>query len=326
MSNTSPLKGFTSVHQSTLSNDIQDNLVEYFDWSLLGKGNYFNNTLGEQSPDSQDYSRLRLSSNDNYTAGQVWEGFRQNWVWQSGVSGVNMTAPLLGTNNEKPGVSGIYVDDTYYPSDTTGDFAHYVDYFNGRVVFDSAIPTGSKVQAEYSYKYINVVYANNMPWIKQIQTKALQPTAEFLNVDKGPWNLPPEARVQLPLIAIEVVPMRTFRGYQLGGGQYVYTDVIFHCIAEDEMERNKLLDIVSLQNDKTIALFDSNAMNADSAFPLDYNGTPVPSALRYPDLVDQYYGGRLRLTKASVQQMDMIDSNVFGGVVRITTDVIKSNI
>ena len=92
------------------------------------------------------------------------------------------------------------------------------------------------------------------------------------------------------------------------------------------MERNKLLDIVSLQNDKTIALFDSNAMNADSAFPLDYNGTPVPSALRYPDLVDQHFGGRLRLTKASVQQMDMIDSNVFGGVVRITTDVIKSNI
>ena len=32
------------------------------------------------------------------------------------------------------------------------------DYFNGRVVFDTAIPTGSKVQAEYSYKYINVLY------------------------------------------------------------------------------------------------------------------------------------------------------------------------
>lgn len=106
----------------------------------------------------------------------------------------------------------------------------------------------------------------------------------------------------------------------------MYTDVLFHCVAEDEMERNKLLDIVSLQNDKTIALFDSNAMSAASGFPLDYNGTPVPSALRYPELIEQYYGGKLRLTKASVQQMDMIDSNVFGGVVRMTTDVIKSNI
>ena len=34
------LKGFTTVHQSTVGNDIQDNLVEYFDWALLEKNNY----------------------------------------------------------------------------------------------------------------------------------------------------------------------------------------------------------------------------------------------------------------------------------------------
>ena len=84
-----PLKGFTTVHQHTTSNDIQDNLVEFFDWSLLEKNNYFNSTLGELSPDSQDYSKLRLSKNENFTAGQVWEGHRENWVWQSGISGVD---------------------------------------------------------------------------------------------------------------------------------------------------------------------------------------------------------------------------------------------
>ena len=105
----SPLKGFTSVFQSTLSNDIQDNLVEYFDWALLDKGNYFNSTLAELAPNGEDYSKLRVSSNDAYTSGKVWEGFRQNWVWQSG--GSYSPAPITGTDNTNPGVSGVYVDD-----------------------------------------------------------------------------------------------------------------------------------------------------------------------------------------------------------------------
>ena len=41
MSNFVPLKGFNSVFDSTLSNDIQDGLVEYFDWALLEKRKLF---------------------------------------------------------------------------------------------------------------------------------------------------------------------------------------------------------------------------------------------------------------------------------------------
>ena len=324
----SPLKGFSGIFDSTLSNDIQDNLIEYFDWALLDKGNYFNVTKGELAPNGEDYSKLRLSSNDHYNAGQVWEGFRKNWVWQSGISFT--PAPLVGeglvTDKENPGISGIYVDDTYYPVTTEGTYAHRIDYFNGRVIFDTAIPTGSKVQVQHSYKHINVVYANDVPWLKEVQTNTLQPTSNFFDTDKGMWDIPPESRLQLPAIAIEIVPARSFKGYQLGGGQWVYTDVLFHCIAEDVITRNKLVDVVSLQNDKNIYLFDSNKINDSGVFPLDYRGTPIPSALRYPDLLDNFNGGRLRLTKSSVQEMVMVNSNIFGGIVRMTTEGIKTNI
>ena len=140
------LKGFNSVKDTTLNNEIQDNMVEFFDWALLKKGNYFNVTLGETAPNGYDYSKLRLSSDERFTAGTCWEGVRNNWVWQSGVN--YSPAPLVGTNNTKPGISGVYVDDTFYPTTTTGDYAHHVDYFNGRVLFDSPIPTGSKVQVD----------------------------------------------------------------------------------------------------------------------------------------------------------------------------------
>ena len=318
------LKGISDIFEYTLNNDIQDGLIEYFDWALLDIGNYFNSTLGEQSPDGQDYSKLRLSSNDQYNLGQVWEGFRKNWIWQSGVD--HSPAPLVGANNTKPGVSGVYVDDNFYPNTTTGEFAHAIDHFNGRVIFNTAIPTGSKVQVEHSYKWVNVVYANSVPWLREIQTDTSQPTSNFFDKDKGSWNIPPESRLQLPAIAIEVVANRRFKPYQLGGGQWVYTDVVFHCIAEDEITRNKLVDIVSMQSDKNIPLFNSNKINTEGDYPLDYMGVPVSGALRYPDLVEKYSGGDLRLTNAIVQDMVTVDSDIFGGTVRFTTEGIKTNI
>ena len=318
------LKGFNSVKDATLNNEIQDNLIEFFDWALLKKGNYFNVSVGETSPDGYDYSQLRLSSNENYTTGTCWEGVRSNWVWQSGVS--YSPTPLVGTNNAKPGVSGVYVDDTFYPTTTTGAYAHHVDYFNGRVVFDSPIPTGSKVQVEHSYKWINVVYANSVPWLREIQYRSYDVNGEFLQPSKGKWDIPPEARLQLPAIAVEIVPRRNITGFLLGGGSYVNTDVLFHCIAEDEITRNKLVDIVSLQNEKTFYAFNSNLVASSGDFPLDYRGTPVSGALNFEELVLKHYGPDIRLKNSSVQGMEVINSNFCAGTVKLTAEVIKTNV
>lgn len=315
------LKGFDTVFDNTLGNEIQDNLVEFFDWALLEKGNYQNVTLGELSPNNNDYSKLRISSNPNYPSGMAWEGFRQNWIWQSGIS--FSPSPIVGSDNTIPGISGVYVDDSYYPSSTSGNYAHKVDYYNGRIIFDNPIGTGSKVQAEYSYKYINVIYANSLPWLREIQYRSLDFPSSFNSQNTGDFMIPAENRVQLPAIAIEVVPKRTMRGYQLGGGQWVDTDVLFHCLAEDEFTRNKLVDIISFQNEKTIWMFDSNKIANSGDFPLDYMGIPVSGALRYPDLLQKYFKGKMRFKNSTVQNMDAINSNFYAGVVRITIETIE---
>lgn len=326
MSQYYPLKGFQNIHDYSLSNNIQDALVEYFDYALLEKGNYFNVTKDEQSQNGQDLSRLRLSSNDNFPSGQVWEGFRQNWVWQSGISVSGMTSPVVGTDSNNPGISGVYINDQFEPSSGIGQYAHKVDYFYGRVVFDDPIPTGTKVQAEYSYKYINVIYTNNVPWLREVQTRTKNPTSRFYDTSTGPWDVPPESRMQLPAIAIEVVPTRHFKGYQLGGGQWVYTDVLFHCVAEDEGTRNMLIDIVSLQNEKSVYSIDGDRLNSEGVFPLDQAGSPRPSALVYPDLITNYNSGRFQIRDARVENMKMITPDLFGGIVRFTTEGINPRI
>ena len=214
------LKGFNNVFELTLNNELQDNMVEFFDWGLLEKGNYFNVSLNETSYDGTDYSQLSLSSSDQFETGRAWEGFRKNWVWQSGIAPSGMEPPVVGTDVNHPGISGVYVDDTFYASDTAGDYSHYIDYFNGRVIFDTPIPTGSKVQAEYSYKYINIIYANSLPWLREIQYRTL----DLSSTSNTNLKLPADMRVQLPAIAIEVVPRRSFKGFQLGGDSgYIQT-------------------------------------------------------------------------------------------------------
>lgn len=323
MANHLNLKGFSSVFSTTLNNELQDNLVEFLEWSLLEKGNYFNVTLNELSQDGKDYSRLRLSTNHNYPSGKAWEGFRSNWVWQSGVS--YSPSPIVGHDNARPGISGVYVNDNFYPSSTSGTYAHKVDYYNGRIIFDNPIPTGSKVQAEYSYRYINVFYANSLPWIAEVQYGSLEVPDNF-NQEKGVFDLPSESRIQLPAIAIEIVPKRTMRGYQLGGGQFVNTDVLFHCFGEDEFTRNKLVDIISLQNDKTIYMFDSNAIASSGSFPLNYMGVPNSGASQYPELLERFPRGSLRLKNSIVQGMKIINSNFYAGIVRMTAESIETTI
>lgn len=311
------IKGIDSIFSATPNNEIQDSLVEFLDWGLLEKGNYFNVTLGELSTDDVDYSKLKLADHPYLLAGQAWEGFRKNWVWQSGVD--YNPAPLVNSDSNYPGVSGVYVDSVFHPTSETGTYAHQIDHFNGRVIFDNPIPTGSLVQAEYSYKYINVIYSENLPYLRELQKNSLE-------VDKQTPLIPPEMRVQLPAIAVEIVPRRNFRGYQLGGGQYIYTDVLFHCLAEDAYTRNKLVDIVSMQNEKSVWLLDSDKIADNDAFPIDHFGYVRPNAMRYPDLTAQYSDNTITFTKNIVQNLDVFDGSFYAGIVRSTIELIQTNI
>jgi hypothetical protein len=314
----STLRGFDSVFDTTLNNEIQDNLIEFLDWGLLEKGNYFNVNLGELSSNGKDISRLYISNNEHYPTGKAWESSYKNWVWQSGIS--YTPSPITTTNVAIPGISGVYINDTFYPSNTSGTYAHKVDYFNGRVIFDSAIPSGSKVQAEYSYKYINVIYANAVPWLREIESQSQ------LDIKNTNYSLPNEMNIKLPAIAVEIAPRRTMKGFQLGGGQYINTDILFHCIAEDDITRNTLIDIISYQNDRSIALFNTESLSNDNAFPLNIYGYPVSGALTYPQIVSKYPGYYMFLKNLNVQDVITVHSNLYVSVVRLTTEIIANQL
>tara|TARA_B100000519_G_C14248266_1_gene441011 strand:+ start:1512 stop:2540 length:1029 start_codon:yes stop_codon:yes gene_type:complete len=335
------LNKIENIGDSTLSPLMQDNVIEFFDWAIINAGGFYNVEIPTSGHYGGDKHKLRLVDDPRYNSGQVWEGFRSNWVWQSGLASatqpntITKVKPDAGTYpNAKnyPGVSGIFVDGNFQPASGAGTYAYHIDYPNGRVVFDTAISTTSTVTAEFSHKWVDVIRANS-DFFREVQYRSFRADGDFTLTGSGDYSQLAENRLQLPVIAVEMVQGRNLEPYALGTmTHYVNTDVLFHVMAEEDYTRDKLLDIVSLQEEKTILMFDSDRIGRNDAFPLDYRGMVKNDALRYPELVKPSgesgyrYGGVsgsvMTFKEATVQVSDAFNENLYHGVVRMNTEVI----
>lgn len=297
------LIGINNLSDSNPSQLIEDGLISFFDYGLLSIGNFIN----------VEDETLKLDYDPNYSNGQVWRFRNKNLVWESGVNA------LVGDDVAYPGVSGIYVDGTYYSRSTTGNYAYDLDHINGRVVFDSAISTTSSITASYSHKYIDVIPVKDLPHLQEI----FDDRTGFSISNSGEYRNDPRATSDLPFIGVELVDRRSFRPYQLGGGQYMSNDVLFHCVSSSKEEVNKLKDIVSMQNDRVIRLLDNDKIYNSGVYPVNYNGVPVSGAMQYPDLVTYYpHTKTLRLFNTSLDSTSNIDSQVIIKTVRTSTEMV----
>lgn len=287
------LKGVTEIGHSTCCEQLKANLVEFFNWGFLGIGGFTNVSRGTAAPYGGFSAQLRPVSDKNYDLGQVWEGHRQNWVWESGVE--YPYQPIQ--------ISGVYVNGTFYPSNTSGVYAHHINYPNGQVVFDDAISTTSTVEVNYSYRYVNF-YTSDAPWFKEVMFNSYRvDDPQFSQYASGVWTILAQNRVQLPAVIVETVPRRTLTPMQIGGGQWLKQDVLFHVLSENTWDRDKLLDIVTYQKEKTLLSFDKNAMADANRFPLDSNGSVASGAMVYPDLVKPTGEGGFFWKKVFIKEM-----------------------
>lgn len=146
---------------ATVSEMLVDNFVNFYDWGLLDKGGFYNIDIPQSGIYGGDRHQLRLVDSPNYTDGQVWEGYRQNWVWEG-------AGNIDGVTEQPIDISGVFVDGAFYATgNVTKPF--YIDYPEGRVVFDSAESTTSQVELAYSHKRVQVMPAKGISWFTQLQ-------------------------------------------------------------------------------------------------------------------------------------------------------------
>ena len=268
------LKNVRGITETSPSQELVTNLQLFFDWALLQKYNFFNVSIPTSGSYGGNEHLLKCVDYPGYTDGSIWQSFRSNWVWESGIPSVQYQ-PIS--------ISGIYINNTFQNSGYT------IDYPNGRIILDTPISTSSTVSLEYSYRWLNV-YTANQQFFRQLQFDSFRLDSEdWKLMGSGIYNVFSENRIQMPAVVIEATPNTKYKPLQLGNGQIREQELKFHIFTENLSDRNTVVDILSLQNNKALYMFDVDAAAQRDVMPLNYNGDRnVPSGLQYPSLIDAH--------------------------------------
>ena len=306
----------SQIGQTLLTSELEANLKGFLDWAFLGIGGWFDVNIPTSGAWGGDFATLRPVEDFSYSLGQVWEAPRKDWVWETGT-------PYADYNPIN--ISGVYVNGALK---ATGDgtYPHHYNYPLGRVVFDSAISTSDTVQLNYSYRNVQVYIADQAPWWDEIQYNSMRvDDATFSEIGSGNWGILSNHRVQMPAIVVEAVPRRTFTPYELGNiSQIVKQDVIFHVLAESRWWRNQLIDVISLQKDKTLQLYDTDKIAEADVFPLDFRGMVVSTTSTYDALVndDAYKFKTCRIIDMGITEMESYNTRLHEGTVRASLELV----
>jgi len=307
-------KGVENISQDLLLNILEANFKMYLDWCFLKIGSWIN----AEKPNSTIYGKnnhFKLIPVDDisYNSGQVWQGIRKDWVWETNIN-YSSDSPTV--------ISSISIDGAVVPK--ADNFV--VNYPNGLVIFNSPISTSAVVELNYSYRFVQVHRSSESPWFNLIQYSSFNTANEDIQqINAGEWAIGSQHRIQLPCIIIEAIPRSRSRPYELGNSLlWLEQDLVFYVLAENKNDRNKLLDIIRLQQDSTLQLFDTNKVAQDDAFPLDYNGDIKSTPLMYPNLIDQYFWRKCFIKNVNLVELDSKHSNFHQGAARATLEIIST--
>jgi hypothetical protein len=303
-------KNISSINNDLLLNILESNLKHYLDWAFLNIGAWFDVRISNETIyATNSHYKLLPVEDPSYIDGQVWQGIRKDWVWENGIV-YHDSSPIV--------IGDIYVNGTPIYS------GFVIDYPNGRILFDSPISTSSTVSLEYSYRFVQVYRANDAPWLNLLQYSSFRTDSlDIKQTDEGDWSIGNYHRVQMPCIIIESLPRSRSLPYELGSGSLVLEqDIMMYIFTENKNDRNKLLDIIRVQQDSVIYLYDTNRVAQDDNYPLDYNGSLKPGALMYPDLVTNYAWRKCWFKNISLTELSTQHPNLHSGAARITAEII----
>lgn len=166
------------------------------------------------------------------------------------------------------------------------------------------------------------------PWYKELQYNSLRvDDTHYDQKASGDFAILANHRVQLPAVIVEVSPTKRFEPYEMGNGSLTtMQDVRFHVLAESAWERNKLMDIISEQDDKNIWLYNVDEVIKKGHMPLDHRGMVATNPKMYPNFVDPTGDGgsrhkTCRFTNTTVTEVENHNPRLYEAVVRSTMEV-----
>jgi hypothetical protein len=292
---------------------LEDNIKSFLDWGFLNIGAFINVQIPTSGMVGGNFHQCKAVPDPGSLTNRVWEAPKKDWVYESGVS----FSGSLPTN-----ISGVYLNGTFLPAPNgTQTYGYYLDYPNGRINFNKSVSSTSRVELEYSYRYVEVYKANETTWWKELQTETYNPANFKTNPD---LNITSNHRIQTPAIIIETAARTVLTPYELGTTQNIITqDLLLHIFTENAMQRNSLIEILLEQKDKSLNLYNINKVIKNDVNGLNYRGEINPSGLNYHQLSNNlnYIIKRAFIKKAELSELNTISNVLYNGIVRWSVEI-----
>lgn len=300
----------TIGHKLVLSN-LEDNLKSFLDWSFLNIGAYINVNIPTSGIEGGNFHQLKIANDPSIASGKLWSSVRKDWVYESGVPNQNII-----------NISGVYLNNNFIPGPSgNSTYSYSINYPLGQIEFSNALPSSSKVELNYSYRFVQVYKANENIWWKELQELSYNP-ANYKS--KGDSAIMANHRIQPPCIMIEPIARTVMIPRELGSStNIIIQDVLLHIFTENPTQRNMLFDILMAQKDKTLSLYDCSLVVKDGVMPLDYKGQINFSGLNYDQLYhSDYYRQKWCVIKDSnISETNNISHNLYNGIIRWSIEI-----
>jgi len=289
---------------------LEDNIKSFLDWSFVEIGGFVNVDIPTEAVSTGSFHRLKPVGDPARTA-TLWEGIRKDWVYESGVE-YESHSPTI--------ISGVYLNDTFLPAPTgSGNYGYNINYPLGRVVFNNNVSSSSKVELEYSYRYVQTYKANESVWWKEVQGETYNPSNYK---PSGDYSITANHRVQPPAVIVETVPRTEMIPYELGTTKnIIIQDVFLHVFTENPTHRNTIMDVLLNQKDKVLLLYDIDNVVKNHLYPLDRYGNINPSGLNYPTLSRDYKKYWCTIKDSNIGELNALGSKLYNGIVRWSMEI-----
>jgi hypothetical protein len=309
--------GVNGFGETLIINELENNLKSFLDWGFLSAGAFTNVQKPTTNINNFNLHILKPTQDKSRSTNTVWQTPRKDWIYESGIS-YSGISPIS--------ISGIYVNNTFYPGPTgTGAVTYKLNYPEGKVLFNSPIAPNSTVEMNYSYRNIQTYKMEEFPYWKEIQQKSLENKVGFSLSDTGDFTIGSEHRVQLPAVIIETIASSNSKPFRLGDKSLIIDqDILLHILSDNSYYKNNIIDILRLQEDRVIWLYKTDNVVKSGVYPLNYDGSKNINGQNYNLLVNDnnYKWIRCQFMKVNISDIMFTNIRMYGAVVRLTNQII----
>lgn len=97
---------------------------------------------------------------------------------------------------------------------------------------------------------------------------------------------------------------------------------MLHVFTENGSDKNKIVDIIRLQQEQTISLYDTNKVTKSGVYPLNHDGSINKNGFEYPELTREYFWNKTYLKDINILEMESRNKNLYWCTLRLTSETI----